>query len=65
MITLFSTGCPKCRILKQKLDAAHIDYVVAQDLSELYEKGFMTVPILKIDNKYLEFSDAIKWVNGR
>jgi len=25
--------------------------------------GFTTAPVLKIDNDYLDFGEAIKWVN--
>lgn len=65
MIILFSTNCPKCRVLEQKLNQKNIDFIVSDNIDEVIEKGFMSVPILKIDDKYLEFGDAVKWVNSQ
>ena len=64
MITLFSTGCPKCKILKQKLDDAHLNYTMG-DIQEVIEKGFTVAPILKTDDDlYLNYADAVKWVRS-
>ena len=63
MITLFSTNCPKCKVLEQKLNAKNIKFNICNDIQEIIDKGFMTVPILKNNDEYLEFSQAIKWVN--
>lgn len=63
MVTLFSTGCPRCNVLKKKLDAAGIDYVETNEVEEIVEKGFMTVPVLKTEaGEYLDFSAAVKWI---
>lgn len=65
MIVLFSTGCPRCSVLKQKLDDKNIKYIINDDISEIADKGFMSVPILKVNDIYLEFGAAIKWVNNQ
>ena len=65
MITLFSTNCPKCKILENKLNQKNIDFVVSNDMQEIIDMGFMTAPVLKLnDLYYMNFGDAIKWVNG-
>lgn len=63
MITLFTTGCPKCRVLEKKLTDAGIDFNISDDIQEVIDQGFMTAPILKIDDTYLEFKEAVDWVN--
>lgn len=64
MITLFSTGCPKCKILKQKLDDANLNYMMG-DVQEVIDKGFTSAPILKTDDdSYLEYMDAVKWLRS-
>lgn len=63
MVVLFSTGCPKCRVLEQKLNQKNIDFTLSDNIDEIIEKGFMTAPVLKVDDDYLEFGQAIKWVN--
>lgn len=65
MITLFSTNCPKCRVLEQKLNQKNISFNKNSDMNEVIEKGFMSAPILKIDDVYLDFTSAVKWVNGQ
>lgn len=65
MVTLFSTNCPKCRVLEQKLNQKDIDFTIDNNINEIVEKGFMSAPVLKINENYLEFGDAIKWVNNQ
>lgn len=63
MVTLFSTGCPKCRVLEQKLNNKQIEYSKDSNMDEIINQGFMSAPVLKVDNIYLDFASAVKWVN--
>lgn len=60
---LFSNGCPRCKVLKNKLIEKNIDFEISDNFDEIIQKNFQTVPVLKIDNDYFQFSDAIKVVN--
>lgn len=62
MPTLYSTGCPKCQVLKKKLDAAGINYTTESDIKIMKDKGFLQVPILEVDGKYMNFTEANKWI---
>lgn len=62
-IILYSTGCPKCNILKKKLDKAGIHYTVISDTSKILETGFNVVPILKVGDDYLLFKQANDYLN--
>ena len=64
MITLFSTDCPKCRVLEQKLIAADINFQKSSDIQEVIDQGFMSAPVLKIEDKYLDFKTAVDWIKG-
>lgn len=64
MITLYTTGCPKCRILRQKLEHAGIEFVINTDVEEMQAMGFTTVPMLKVGDEVLNFGEAVKWVNS-
>lgn len=59
---LISNGCPKCKILQNKLDEKGILYDKSDDIQELISLGFKTVPMLELDGEYLDFGRAIKWV---
>lgn len=65
MCILFSTGCPKCDVLKQKLDTAGIKYEVVSDAARLEAEGIDYVPVLEADGSRMEFAEAVKWVNER
>jgi len=62
IIILYSNNCPKCKILKQKLDQKQIIYEKCNDMDIMIEKGFQSVPILEVDGKVMNYNEAIKWV---
>lgn len=62
MIILYSTGCPKCKILKQKLDEQNIEYTICSDVELMKEKGFTTVPMLEIDGKIYSYIEAMNYI---
>lgn len=64
MITLFSTDCPKCRVLEQKLNNKNIEFTKSSDIQEIIDKGFMSAPVLKVDNIYYDFKQGVDWVNN-
>ena len=64
MITLFTTDCPKCKVLKAKLDSKNIAYEVSNDLSVLESQGYKTVPMLRVREKYLDFMESVNFVNN-
>ena len=64
---LFTTHCPKCKILEKKLLNKNISFekITDFDYDEMKEKGFNFVPILEIDNGMLmNFSDANNYINS-
>lgn len=65
MIKFYTTGCPKCRVLKDKLDFKGIQYETVQDVNEMIAKGMKSAPALEIDGELLDFPSAIKWLNER
>ena len=64
-IILYTTNCPKCEILKEKLDSKNITYEVCSDIKIMVAKGFRSAPILEVDNKVLTFLEAVNWIKER
>ncbi len=62
MVTLFSTNCPKCRVLEQKLNQKNIAFDISDDIQEVIDQGFMSAPVLKIGDDYMDFATAIAWL---
>ena len=64
MITLYTTHCPKCRVIESKLKNKNIQYEENTDVNEMIQKGFQAAPILEVDGKALGFKEANDWVNN-
>jgi glutaredoxin len=62
-IVLYTTGCPKCRILKAKLDAKGMVYTVCEDVDKMEKLGFTSVPILSVNGNFYDFYDALAYIN--
>ncbi len=63
-IILYSTGCPKCDILKKKLSEKQVEYVENNSTEEMLNLGLTQVPVLSVDGELLEYGAAVKWING-
>lgn len=63
MPTLFSTGCPKCTILKKKLSQKGIEYTEVNDIQKMLDMGLKSVPWLEVDGQMMNFNQANKWIN--
>lgn len=64
-VTLYSTGCPKCKVLKMKLDSKNINYDTISDVSIIISKGINAVPVLEVDGNIMDFKTAVDWINER
>ena len=64
--TLYSTGCSKCKILEAKMTGKQLSFDISNDVNTIMEKGFMSAPVLHIKegDRYMNFADAVKYVNA-
>lgn len=60
-MTVFSSStCPKCKVLKIKLDKAGLVYEVNENLEDMKELGIKSLPVLQLSNgELLDFGAAI------
>ena len=63
-VVFYSTDCPKCKVLKAKLDSKGIDYTVFNDIDRMVEMGITTVPNLMVNGKLMNFKESIDWLNS-
>lgn len=63
-IILYSNNCPRCKILKSRLDSKNIKYELIQDIDLMIDKGLNQMPVLEVDRKMLGFKEAIDWINS-
>jgi hypothetical protein len=64
-IVLYSTGCPKCKILKSKLLNKGISYIEINDVGVMIESGFLEAPVLEVDSRKMNFLEANAWINEK
>lgn len=62
---LYSTDCPKCKVLKSKLMAKHIEFEEVNDVQKMAEIGLTSAPFLDIDGRLMDFVEAAKWANDQ
>lgn len=62
MVTLYTTHCPKCRVIEKKLSQKNIKYKEISDQEVMIKLGFKSAPILEVDGKYMNFGDANRWL---
>lgn len=62
-IILYSTGCPKCKVLKSKLESKNIEFVENNSVEEMTGLGITQVPVLSVGGVMFDFKQAVDWVN--
>ena len=61
-IILYSTHCPQCEILEDKLQTKNIQYTEITDVSLMLNKGIKNVPVLEVNGEMMDFLRACEWV---
>lgn len=64
MITVYSTGCPKCNVLIKKLNEKNILYNLCSDVEIMKSKNITQVPVIEADNNLMNFKQSIDWINN-
>lgn len=64
-MVLYGNNCPKCKVLKIKLEKENINFAESEDAELLEKLGFKSYPVLKVGDKFMNFADAFKWINDR
>lgn len=62
-MTLYSTNCPRCNVLKSKLDEKNIPYDICSDTNKMSELGIEYLPMLDTGEKLLSFKEALNFLN--
>ena len=64
-MTIYTTeNCPRCKMLKMKLEAKNIAYVEISDIDVLIAKGIKQAPMLEVDGELLNLSKANDFINS-
>ena len=61
-VILYEHGCPRCKVLKMKLDQKGIKYEDVTSVEVMKEKGFKEAPKLEVNGAIMDFKDAVDWI---
>ena len=64
VITLYTTGCPQCKVLEKKLYASNFSFNIIPGAEDIRALGFLSAPILKVDDKCMTFKEACDFLDG-
>ena len=62
MVTLFTNNTSDCITLENALKEKSIPYEKNVDITLMKEKGFLSLPMLEVDDKILKFNEAMKYI---
>lgn len=62
MIKMYSTHCPRCKVLAMKLAQKGIEFEEIDDINEMNRIGLRSAPALRVEGEILDFNAAIAWV---
>ncbi len=62
-IILYTTDCPKCKILEKKLKDKNIKFETITDRKEMIKLCILSSPNLDVDGCLMDFSTANNWIN--
>ena len=69
-ITLYSTNCPKCKVITKKLQQKGIEFTEIDCKADptyiemLRGKGFSSMPIMQVGDEFLDFITANRWIGA-
>ena len=61
-VILYEHGCPRCKVLKTKLDQQGIVYETVNDVELMQQRGFNEAPKLEVNGVVMNFKEAVDWV---
>lgn len=62
---LYSTGCPKCNVLKKKLAEKNIEFEENNSVEEMLLLSIVHVPMLQVEDKIMNYKESVEWVNNQ
>lgn len=61
---LYTSHCPKCKVLEAKLKQKNVQYVECDDVQVMIGKGIKSAPQLEVNGVMMDFVSAVKYING-
>ena len=63
-IKFYTIDCPACMVLEKKLEAKGVVFTKINDIETLQSLNIEQFPVLEVNNEFLPYPKAVKWVNS-
>lgn len=63
-IILYSTHCPRCKVLETKLKQKNLQFTEETDAGIMNSLGIKSAPSLGVDGKIMRFKEAVDWIKA-
>ena len=63
-IRFYTIDCPACMVLEKKLEAKGVVFTKINDIETLQSLNIEQCPVLEVNNEFLSYPKAVKWVNS-
>lgn len=65
-VILYSSHCPKCKVLEKSLQVANIEFTIMDDIDKMLEMGLKAAPYLQVNcGELMDFATAMRWVKEK
>lgn len=64
-IILYTTHCPKCKVVEFKLKQKNIAYTECEDIQKMRDLNITSAPVLSVDGNLYEFTQAVEWIRNK
>ena len=54
-----------CKVVKEKLDSAGVEYEICSDIEIMKTKGISYVPVVEADGEIMNTARTFKWLEGK
>lgn len=65
MVKMYTTHCPKCKVLEMKLKQKNIVYEECDNVDQMLAEGLHQAPALVVDGQVFDFHQSIDWINSQ
>lgn len=62
MITLYSTNCSNCQMLKMLLVQNNIEFTENNSVDDMLALGITRVPVLSVSGKLMGYQESKEWI---
>lgn len=63
-VKFYTIECPACIVLEKKLIAKGVAFTKIDDVETLQSLNIEQFPVLEVNNEFLSYPKAVKWVNS-